>query len=128
MSIILFGITLPDVVKPSQYQNSAVEAVTQYARGGVGHTWARALKEVPLDLVGGSNDAWIHRDTYISLFSLAESMPGWGTLQYESETYRVRFRHEDPPAVYAEPLRARVIHLDSDYYRNLNIKLMRENL
>ena len=124
--ITLFGIELPEVVKPNELQNSSVLATSVLTRNGVSHLWTTKKEEVPMDLLGGEDNAWISRAIYKELFELSESIPGWGVLIYEGISYSVRFRHEDSPAVFAIPLRAVVDHGDGDYYKSLRIRLIRE--
>lgn len=124
MAIALGGIELPDLVIENEFGFTGVQSVVESALDGTPNIWEAPASGKPIDLVGGSDTAWITRATLIDLHALA-SVPGVSySLSYEGTDYAVRFRNEEPPAIEATPLLPRPNPDDTDYYHSIRIKLM----
>jgi hypothetical protein len=74
--------------------------------------------------MGGEDFAWITRGDLITLQTMANAINTTYTLRFNGEVHTVRFRHEEPPVISAEPLVERINHTATDWYKNLYIKLM----
>jgi hypothetical protein len=125
MSITLGGVQLPDnMILEDELNWTGVAASSEMTLGGEPVIWEDAVAGGrPIDLVAYEDMGWLTRDQVLAVRALA-STPGWvGTLSYEGATYRVRFRHEDPPAIDVEPLIPRPNPDSGDYYYG-RIKLM----
>lgn len=134
MAITFDGIELPDMlVEPDPDLTAGVEASVELSLGLRPVVWegARAGGKA-FDLVAYRDQGWgptascptgLSRSVLAALNAKA-AVAGWsGILTYEGRTLRVRFRHEEPPAIEMEPLRPRVNAADDDYYFG-RIKLM----
>lgn len=122
--IQLDTIELPDLVIEDEFAFTGVEARVDRSLGGAPIIWEQEIAGRPIDLTGDERSAWITRDTLEDLKTLAAVPGATYTLTYESDTYTVRFRHEEPPAIMADPLVPRPNHADGDYYKNVRLKLM----
>lgn len=124
MAISLEEIPLPDLVK-SSIGNAPVRAVAATALDGTPIIWEQSTDGGDIiDLVGGDTSGWITKSTLDSLIALASIARAVYTLNYEGNTYNVRFRHEDHPAIEADPVIGRPNPDGSDNYNNVLIKLM----
>jgi hypothetical protein len=124
MSSTIGGVTLPDVVIENEFAQAGVRSVVEFSLGGQPIVWEDYKYGKYIDLVGSTNQAWITRETLNDLLALIEIPSVSYTLDYEGDTITVRFRHEDPPVLIADPIAPRPNQGDSDYYNNLRIKLM----
>ncbi|MGD8388654.1 MAG: hypothetical protein PVG49_16025 [Desulfobacteraceae bacterium] len=124
MAITLGGIGLPDLTIENEFGWTGVEAAVDRSVGRVPIIWEREISGQALDLVGTADTAWITRATLKALRALAAVLRATYTLNYEGTEYTVRFRNEDGEAIYAEPRVPRPNHEDTDYYRNVRIRLM----
>jgi len=123
MAITLDAVTLPDLVIENEYEWSGVRAVAEHSLGGTPIIWEQENYGRPLDLTGGPEYGWVTRETLNDLQALAAVPGATYTLTYESDTYTVRFRHEET-AISARPIIPRPNHVDADYYNNVVIRLM----
>ena len=127
MSIVLGGITLPALwfVLPP-YLQTGVVATTMYADDGTPITLENDIGELDLSLMGGPNSGWIKKSVLVALKALAIVKGVTYTLEYEGDTYTVRFKHEEGNPIFAELLIGRPAVTDGDYFNNVLIKLMGE--
>ena len=123
MAITLGGVSLPDLTIEQEFGWTGVESAVDMSVGGAPIVWEREISGQPLDLVGGEDTAWITRAILEDLLALAAVPRATYTLDYEGTEYTVRFRNEDG-AISAEPLVPRPNHEDTDYYKNVRIRLM----
>jgi len=124
MAITLGGIELPDLTIENEFGWTGVRSEVDRSSGGAPIIWEDVKTGQALDLVGRADTAWIMRATLKALRALAAVPRANYTLNYEGTEYTVRFRNEDGEAIYAEPLVPRPNHEDTDYYRNVCIRLM----
>jgi hypothetical protein len=123
MAITLGGISLPDFVIDQEFAWTGIESAVDRTVGGAPIVWEREISGEALDLVGTADMAWATRATIQAVRNLAAVARATYTLDYEGTEYTVRFRNEDG-AIEAEPLVPRPNHEDTDYYRNVRIRLM----
>ena len=129
MAIILGGINLPDLVIGDEglgrvpgvamVETSIINTPIVY----VGEQASGFL----IDLVGGEDWGWMSRDTIEAVNELSHSLEAVYDLQYEDDLYRVRFRLEDPPAVFGVPVITNPEKSSADWFKNVTIKLMEVN-
>lgn len=122
----LGGIQLPDLwFDPmGRFGFTGVDARFAVSRGGNAIIWEQASGYKEADLVGGADTAWIDHATLVLLLGLA-SMPGAEyILSYEGTDYQVRFRNWEPPVISADPIHPRPNADNTDYYRNVRIRLI----
>lgn len=124
MSVILDTIVLPDLVIANEVGWTGVYCETERALDGSLLIWENTVSGEPIDLIGGSDIAWIDRDVLMNVKELAEVSNAVYTLEYEGDIKQVRFRHEDGNVISATPLVGRPNREDSDRYANVIIKLM----
>ena len=124
MAISLGGVALPDLIIDGEFEWTGVAAQVDTALSGNPIVWEHALSGRSIDLVGEDDTAWIARSVLVSLQALAAVVNGTYALVYESDNYTVRFRHEDAPAIYAEPIIPRPNQAGTDWYNRVRIKLM----
>jgi hypothetical protein len=126
MAITLGGVSLPDAIILEPFEHPGIHASAEDTIGG-----GKIIQEFSrldfrnIDLYGEEDIAWITHLTLESLRTIAMVASATYTLVYETNSWLVRFRHEDSPVVYAEPIIPKVIPLNTDYYNNLWIKLMK---
>jgi hypothetical protein len=123
MSLSLSGILLPDLVLSDDFGWTGIVGSSERSLGGRPIVFEAAISGRPLDLYGGPDFGWITKSTLAQLVSLASVPFQSFTLVYEGASYNVRFRHEDSPAISADPLIPRPNSEDTDYYNNVLIKL-----
>lgn len=122
--VTLEGIDLEDLVIDKEFDFSPVQAQVSPTIGGGLVVWEKTRSGRTIDLVGGSDFAWLTRAKLKQVEALAAVPNATYTLVFNGSTYRVRFRHEDGSPVSATPLVPRPNHEDTDYYNNVTIKLM----
>lgn len=125
MSIFLGGAELPDLVNSDELAAPRVAAVVEKSVINTPIVFeGEQSTGQPITLVGGDDTAWITRSRLLAIQAMADVPGATYTLSYEGVERTVRFRNEDPPAVFAEPLVPRPNASGTDYYRNVTIKLM----
>jgi len=124
MGIKLGNLTLPDVVFDNEFGIGRVRSLIDTDLDGELNYWEADRPFVSFTLIGGLDFAWITRSDLIALRAMANTPMAVYTLNYEGVKRLVRFRNEDDPAIVAVPLVARPNQAATDYYNNLQIKLM----
>ena len=71
----------------------------------------------PITLASDENSGWVSRQTLDALQALASEPGSLHTLTLGAQSFTVLWRHEDPPALQAEPLVARITHDPGDWFR-----------
>jgi hypothetical protein len=125
MTITLGGITLPDNMHlEGPFLWSGVAGSVERSLGGGLIIWENTLTGgEPLDLVAESNSGWISYSIMLDLKALVPHLEASYELNYRSQIYTVRFRHEEAPVLDVVPLiTEREFESDSFYYGK--IKLM----
>lgn len=124
--ITLGGIELPDVWFDSELEfgEPGIDARFEVSRNGTPLIWEQSVGFRNADLIGGADTAWISYGTLKQIRALARVAGGEYTLFFEGENYQVRFRNWDAPVISADPLVPRPNHEDTDYFRNIRIKLI----
>ena len=77
----------------------------------------------PITLTSTESSGWMRRDTLDALQALAAAPGATYPLIIGAESFTVLFRHDDPPALSAEPLLSRINHDPGDFFR-VQLKLM----
>jgi len=77
-----------------------------------------------IDLVGGDSWGVLQKSVLDSLFALTGVINAVYTLVYESQTFSVRWRTEDQPAIEARKVQNRSNTQATDYFNNIVLKLM----
>lgn len=121
----LATIALPGLIMAADVSHTGVRSdVAKTLAGGV-VIWETAEPAGRLiDLQGGADFGWLERSDLVSLQALAAVPGATYALTTPSETLTVRFRNENPPAIEAAPIVARPNPDTTDWYNNINIKLM----
>ena len=70
-----------------------------------------------ITLISTEYSGWVDRQTLDALQSMAGEPGSIHTLVFGSESFTVLWRHNDPPAIQAEPLVARSSHDPGDWFR-----------
>jgi hypothetical protein len=122
--VTLEGIDLGDLVIIDEFDFSPVSAQVSETIGGGLVIWEQTRSGAPLDLAGGPDFGWLTRSVLLQVKVLSAVPNATYTLIFNGATRRVRFRHEAGAPVSATPLVARPNHSDTDYYNNVQIKLM----
>jgi hypothetical protein len=122
--ITLAGIELPDLwFDPSALLGIEVSGRLAEARDGTAHIFNQSAKYRAADLVGSEDMAWM---TYLTMKQIdALVIPGGQyDLSYEGVLYSVAFRTWEPPVISGTPLVFRPNQEDTDYFKNIRIKLI----
>ena len=119
MTILLDSISLPVALTWSD--RDAWQPVAQTARqtldGGLAVFHQPLTAGRPITLISTESSGWVSRQTLDALQALA-SVPGsLHTLTLGTQTFTVLWRHDDPPAIQAEPLVARINPDAGDWFR-----------
>ena len=119
MSLTLDDLTLPTALH--WMDRDAWQPVAQTARptldGGLAVFHQPLTAGRPITLVSTETSGWVTRQTLDTLQALA-SLPGsLHTLILGTATFTVLWRHNDPPAIQAEPLVARIAPDAGDWFR-----------
>ena len=125
MTITLGGTTLPDNMHlEGPFLWSGVAGSVDRTLGGGLIIWESTLVGgEPLDLVAEVDSGWISYATMLQLKVLTSQLEASYELNYRSQLYNVRFRHEEAPVLDVLPLMTeREFESDSFYYGK--IKLM----
>ena len=119
MSILLDQIELPSSLQWSD--RDAWQPVAQTARptldGGLAVFHQPLSAGRPITLISSESSGWVDRATLDALQALASEPGSLHTLTLGTQTFTVLWRHEDPPALQAEPLVARLSHDPGDWFR-----------
>lgn len=97
------------------------QPVAQTARatldGGLAVFHQPLLAGRPITLVSTESSGWVDRATLDALHVLARMPGSLHTLTLGADLFTVLWRHDDPPALQAEPLVARLAPGPSDWFR-----------
>jgi len=124
MAITLEGVVLPDLVNDLAFEWSGVESVVDKALDGSNIVWEQTKDGKLINLMGGNDWGFITYEILEDIQALASLPNATYTLSYEGVDTLVRFRNEDPPAISATPIIIRPNPSSSDYYNNVEIRLM----
>lgn len=126
MAIDLGGVSLPDLVLSGEFRfgNSGVQSVMNVSRDGTPLVFEQSSGYKNAELLGAADAGWITHGTLMSLNSLAAVPNATYTLSYEGNTYTIRFRNWDQPVIEADPLVPRPNPENTDWYNNVQIKLL----
>lgn len=123
--VYLEDIELPDLVYDDEFGQLFVDSQAEDTLDRRKLLWEQAItKGRTFDLVGGAEMGHIQHSILESLHTLAKREDAEYLLHYHGEPIWVRFRHEDPPVISAEPLVPRINHEDTDNYNNVRLKFM----
>lgn len=105
--IILDTLTLPPtLVWSDRYGWSPVSQAVRRTLGGGLVVFHRALRGGrPVTLDAGQTWGWLSKEQVDALALMAAAPGAIYTLQWYGETHQVAFRHDEPPAFSAQPLR-----------------------
>lgn len=125
VEVYIEDIDLPDLVYADEFGQLFVDSQVEDTLDRRKLLWEQEIaKGRTFDLIGGAEMGHIQRSVLESLHTLANREDAEYLLHYHGEPIWVRFRHEDPPVISAEPLVARIKHEDTDYYNNVRLKFM----
>lgn len=124
MTIQIDSIVLPDVIWKERIEPSGVDTRTEKTLSGRSIVWEQASQGQMITLEGGMDFAWILKSALDSLKIMSDIPNARYELIYEGETFNVRFRNEERPAVSATPINPRPNQASTDLYNNVLIKLM----
>ena len=97
------------------------QPVAQTARptldGGLAVFHRPLLAGRPITLTSSETSGWVSRQTLDALQALASEPGSLHTLALGDESFTVLWRHNDPPALQAEPLVARLNPDPGDWFR-----------
>lgn len=119
MTMLLDSLSLPASLTWTDRDNW--QPVAQTARptldGGLAVFHQPLTAGRPITLISTESSGWVNRQTLDALQVLA-SVPGsLHTLTLGTQTFTVLWRHDDPPAIQAEPLVARITPDMGDWFR-----------
>lgn len=127
MTITLGGITLPNNMHlEGPFLWSGVAGSVDRTLGGGLIIWESMLVGgEPLDLVANADSGWIPYATMLQLKALVPQLEASYELNYRSQIYDVRFRHEEAPVLGVVPLMTeREFESDSFYYGKIKLMVM----
>jgi len=124
MAVTLESVVLPDLIIENEFAWTGVSAEVARTLAQNLIIWEEEKTGKPLDLVGDYLHGWITRETLNEILELSKVTGASYELQYETDLYVVRFRHEDPPVIEASPLIPRPNQGGTDYYSNVRLKFM----
>jgi hypothetical protein len=104
--ITLGGVTLSNdmYLEPAHNWVGVVASVERSVGGGL-IIWENSIEGgEPLDLVSTENMGWMTYATFMEIKALAAVARAPYSLVYRTETFTVRFRHEDAPALEVSPI------------------------
>lgn len=122
--IQLSGLALPDLLWSDRYSFTGVDSQVSKTLTGRTIVWEQETQGRPITLIGGEDFAWILKEDLDALFEMSKVPNATYELNYENETYLVRFRNEEQPAIEATQIISRPNEDHEDNYKNLVIKLM----
>lgn len=124
MSLTLGGITLPDLwFDPESHHGHGVDGRLSVARNGTPLIWEQAAGHRIADLVGSDDMAWMTYAQVKAVDALVIAGAEY-VLDYEGTVYAARFRTWDPPVISGIPVIPRPNQADTDYLKNIRIKLI----
>lgn len=117
--ITLDAITLPPSLTWTDRDNyQPVSQALRRARDGTPVVYhAPILAARPITLESTERSGWMTRAVLDQLQALASTPGSTHSLSIGAQTFSVIWRHDDPPALSAEPLVARTTHEATDYFR-----------
>ena len=124
--MILATLQLPStLVWTDAHAWSPVSQASKRTLDGTMVTFHRALKGGrPITLEGGQSWGWLTGEQVAAVAALAASPGAIYSLQINGETHQVAFRHDEPPAFEAIPLRPQNPNPGPDTWFVAKIKLM----
>jgi hypothetical protein len=124
-TITLHATELPGLVVADDCSHTGIRSTVAKTLNGGLVIWERPeLAGREIDLVGGDDFGWLARSALKTLQGLASIAGATYILVTPEESITVRFRNETPPAIEATPIVSRPNQADTDYYKNVKIKLM----
>lgn len=117
-------LTIDEVPLPASltwHDRDAWQPVAQTARptldGGLAVFHQPLSAGRPITLISSDSSGWVDRATLDALQALASEPGSLHTLVLGAQSFTVLWRHEDPPAIQADPLVARLNHDPGDWFR-----------
>ena len=123
MSITLEGIDITGLVFIEDF-HTGISGNVQISNDGSVIVYEQEVSGAIRSLEGGDDWGWLDSGTLSSLKDLASVIGAIYTLDYEGTLYTVRFMSESIPVIFGEKLVNRSNIEDTDYYKNIVIKLM----
>lgn len=118
-------IDLTGLVIDGEFSKSLVDSRLEYSLNGRPIIWEQDIPSgEKLDLIGFDDMGWLSKEIMDALQTLAGVPNAVYHLRYEGSLKTVRFRNEEPPVIYGELLVPRSNTENSDWYKNIRIKLM----
>ncbi|MBF0519463.1 MAG: hypothetical protein HQK92_07055 [Nitrospirae bacterium] len=122
--IKLGDVILPnDLTWPNWFEWTGISETVERTLSGDVVIYGTEITGQIIDLTGGSDYGWI---TYKDLKMLVDMASVYGEtyeLNYNGDTFTVRFRHEDSPVLEFTPVADTAEFIDNDYFYGV-IKLM----
>lgn len=116
--ISLGGISLnPSLQWVNRDESLSIAQSVRYTRGGGARVYQqKLLVGRPIVLEANEETGWFSNQMRVDLLSLAEEVGQVYDFVYFTETYRVIFRHDEPPAVAFEKIIYRQVPDSTDYF------------
>ncbi len=117
-NVCLQGLVLEGPERWTGFMSHAVRTLA----GGLA-VWEGPALGMPLELVGDDRHGWLDQATWEAIIDLARTPNAIYALTFGGFERRVRFRHEDPPALQAEAVEPLAGGAESSM-KNVRIRLM----
>ncbi len=90
---------------PDRFAFQEVAQTVSRTLAGQVVTFVQGLsKGRPITLIANEQRGWLTKGQVDAVQAMAQTVGGVFTLQVDTETFQVQFRHEEPPAFEASPL------------------------
>ncbi|KWT77350.1 hypothetical protein [Candidatus Magnetominusculus xianensis] len=124
MMIKLGDVEFPNqIFWPNRFEWTGVSETAERTLSGGVIVYGSEISGRHIDLEGRDNMCWITYAQVKVLQAMASVQDAEYELVYDDETFNVRFRHEDAPALEFSPVIERSAYNDNDYF-NCKIRLM----
>jgi hypothetical protein len=117
------GVPLPLLKMENEFSRASVLCQSDRALAGNLVIYESSARNLPMDLSGDAEGAWMSRTDLLSLKAMAAVPGAVYPLEFNGANYNVRFRHEDAPVIEAEPIKLFGDPPSDLKYRNIRIKL-----
>jgi hypothetical protein len=114
--IRLNGIDLTGMVWVNEYSSAMPSGELNTAVDGTSVFFTEGTDAFDIDLESFEDMGWITKTTADLLKESALQVGGVYQLEIRGKVFRVRFRHEEPPAIAFSPVLARSSYKANDYF------------
>lgn len=102
--ITLNGITLDGMIWINEFSADSPAVAAVPCADGTSVLFSQKADVFDIDLESPEDAGWLSLDEALRLREAASNTEGVYVFSYRGKEYRVRFRHEDPPALKLTPV------------------------